>query len=111
MKTYEVNEWCPNCEAENSLQWNVKEMGYVAKCTECGEKLMLCDECRHEYDEEKDEIVLKDYCDWCADGGNGVCYRDTSPVELSTYGKYDEENDKQFELFFVVPKNWLWNIY
>lgn len=107
MKTWEVNEWCQNCEEENSIQWNTKEMGYVTKCTHCGEKLMLCDECQHEYDKEKDVIVWKDYCDWCADAG-GVCYRDTTPVAISTYGKYDEENDDQSELFFEVPKNWLW---
>lgn len=107
MKTWEVNEWCQNCEEENSIQWNTEEMGYVAECTHCGAKLMLCDECRHEYDKEKHIVILNDYCDWCNDAG-GVCYRDTSPVELSTYGAYDEENDDQSEFFFEVPKNWLW---
>ena len=107
MKTWEVNEWCQNCEGENSIQWNTEKMGYVATCTHCGAKLMLCDECQHEYDKEKHVVIWKDDCDWCSDDG-GVCYRDTSPVELMTYGWYDEKHNEQIELAFEVPKNWLW---
>lgn len=106
MKTWEINEWCQNCERENSIQWNTETMGYVATCQHCGEKLMFCDECQHEYDAEKDEFVFVDNCDWCGDAG-GVCFRDTSPVELSTYGHYEENGDVQYILNFVIPKNWL----
>lgn len=42
-----VTEWCPNCETEIELIWNVEKMGYKAFCPVCGERLMLCDECQH----------------------------------------------------------------
>lgn len=103
MKTYECVELCPECMGENILQWNTEEMGFVAQCVHCESKMMLCDECLHTVCQDGEPHD----CDWCSDAG-GVCYRDISPVKLSTYGTYDEENDDQAELFFVVPKNWLW---
>lgn len=33
--------------------------------------------------------------------------RDTSSIELTTYGWYDNEHDKEIRLAFEVPKNWL----
>lgn len=103
MKTYECVEVCPHCMGENIIQWNTKELGFVAKCMHCGKKMMLCDECLHTVCQDGEPHD----CDWCSDA-DGVCHRDTSPVELSTYGTYNEENDDQAELFFIVPKNWLW---
>ena len=104
METWEVVEVCPYCTSENILQWNTELWGFVATCKACGSKMMLCDECQH--------TVLEDGephdCDWCDDDG-GVCHRDTSPVGLETYGSYEEKGDIQHELFFRVPKNWLWN--
>lgn len=108
METWECVEVCPHCDSENILQWNTEIQGFVAKCQHCGKKMMLCDECQHEYDVEKDEFVFVDNCDWCNDAG-GVCFRDTSPVVLTTYGHYEEKGDSQYELNFEVPKNWLWS--
>lgn len=104
MKKYECVEVCPDCMGENIFQWNTEVQGFVAYCQHCGAKMMLCDECQH--------TILVDGephdCDWCDDAG-GVCHRDTSPVGLETYGHYEEKGDIQYELFFKVPKNWLWN--
>ena len=47
MNKYEVTEWCPHCESEITMTWDVESMGYKAFCPVCGERLMLCDECRH----------------------------------------------------------------
>lgn len=103
MKFYEVVELCPTCMGENVLQWNTEELGFVAYCKHCGEKMMLCDECLH--------TVLEDgephECDWCEDCG-GVCHRDDTPITIATYGHYEENGDVQYVLHFEVPKNWLW---
>ena len=106
MKTWECYETCPHCEEDNVIQWNTKKMGYVAKCSHCGEKMMLCDECMHEYDPKTGVYEYTGYCEWCDDAG-GVCYRDTSPIVLTTYGRYDEDTGDQFVVNFEVPKNWL----
>lgn len=47
MGKYEVTEWCPHCESEITMMWDVRSMGYKAFCPVCGERLMLCDECQH----------------------------------------------------------------
>ena len=44
---YLVTEVCPYCESEIEMRWNVREQGYKAICPVCGNRLMLCDECRH----------------------------------------------------------------
>ena len=107
MKTWECVEVCPHCDSENVIQWNTDEWGYTAKCQHCEEKMMLCDECMHEYNPETDMYEYTGYCDWCDDNG-GVCYRDDTPVLLSTYGQYEEDGDVQHVRYFTVPKNWLW---
>ena len=104
MKTWECVEICPHCMGENIIQWNTEVQGFVAKCTHCGEKMMLCDECLHTVCQDGEPHD----CDWCDDAG-GVCHRDTTPVTLTTYGYYEEKGDAQYELNFEVPKNWLWD--
>ena len=47
MSKFEVTEWCPHCESEITMTWDVQSMGYKAFCPVCGERLMLCDECQH----------------------------------------------------------------
>ena len=56
-----ATEWCPHCEYESSIEWNVIKYGYQAFCPHCGKKMMLCSECLND----------RDYCDW--DGEQ--CYR------------------------------------
>ena len=46
-RTYIVTEVCPHCESEVEMRWNTDTMGFKAFCPVCGERLMLCDECRH----------------------------------------------------------------
>lgn len=65
IQQYEVVEVCPECGAENIITWDVKKDGYVAYCSHCGSKMMLCDECLHADDAK--------ICDWCACRG---CYRE-----------------------------------
>lgn len=45
-REYIVTEVCPHCEAEVEMRWNVAADGYKAFCPHCGNRLMLCDECR-----------------------------------------------------------------
>lgn len=42
-----VAEFCSNCESEIEMSWNTTLWGYKAFCPVCGNRLMLCDECRH----------------------------------------------------------------
>lgn len=59
-RTFTVTEMCPHCETEVVMRWNTATMGYKAFCPVCGERLMLCDECRHadygpcDYDSQSD---------------------------------------------------------
>ena len=46
-RTYIVTEMCPRCESEIEMRWDTDTMGFKAFCPVCGERLMLCDECRH----------------------------------------------------------------
>ncbi len=46
-RTYIVTEMCPSCMNEVEMRWNTDTMGFKAFCPICGERLMLCDECRH----------------------------------------------------------------
>lgn len=41
-----IVEYCPNCEAEIEMRWNVEKFGYKAYCPACGNRLMICSECR-----------------------------------------------------------------
>lgn len=45
--SYTVVEWCPHCEHEVEMQWDVEQDGFKAYCPYCGKRLMLCDECQH----------------------------------------------------------------
>lgn len=65
IQKYEVVEVCPECGAENVMQWDVEKDGYVAYCSHCGSKMMLCDECMHAEDAK--------ICDWSPCNG---CYRE-----------------------------------
>ncbi len=46
-RTYTVTEFCPHCENEIEMRWDTDRLGYKAFCPVCGNRLMLCDECRH----------------------------------------------------------------
>ena len=65
IQQYEVVEVCPECGAENVMQWDVEKDGYIAHCSHCGSKMMLCDECVHAEDAK--------ICDWSSCNG---CYRE-----------------------------------
>lgn len=59
----EVTEVCPNCEAEVTMVWDVKQDGYQAFCPYCGKQLMLCDACRHDGPDGKPTSE----CDYCSE--------------------------------------------
>ena len=70
-----VTEVCPYCESEIEMRWSVKDLGYKATCPVCGNRLMLCDECRPrgpgrepvpggcDYDSESDTCKFNDVGD------------------------------------------------
>ena len=35
-KEYTATEWCPHCESEIEMTWNVEDRGYKAFCPVCG---------------------------------------------------------------------------
>lgn len=47
MNNNEVTEWCPNCDHEVTMRWDIHADGYKTFCPYCGNVLMLCDECLH----------------------------------------------------------------
>lgn len=58
MKREEV-EVCPHCDGEITIQWDVEKDGYQISCPYCGNKIMLCDACKHSDDNPEQK------CDWC----------------------------------------------
>lgn len=60
-KAHTVVEWCPTCESEIEMTWDVKTRGFKAFCPVCGARLMLCDECMHRTGE-----CIND-CDYCSE--------------------------------------------
>ena len=65
IQQFEVCEVCPDCGAENIMRWDVEKEGYVAYCSHCGSKMMLCDECLHS--------AKTPICDWNSCNG---CHRE-----------------------------------
>ena len=65
----EIIEFCPHCETEVEMMWDIEKDGYKAFCPYCGNKLMLCDECMH--DQNTGEFI--DCCDY--DGVADLCFR------------------------------------
>lgn len=56
----EVTEVCPHCEAEVTLMWNTETDGYKAFCPHCGKRLMLCDACQQDGEQQGK-------CDYCSE--------------------------------------------
>lgn len=61
-----IAEWCPNCNTEIEMAWDVETLGYKAYCPVCGKRLMLCDACQHtpdgEYTDDCDYKTVEDTC-------------------------------------------------
>ena len=57
-----VVEYCSNCENEVELLWDVELDGYKTYCPYCGKRLMLCDMCQHDKDDN-----YTDNCDYCTE--------------------------------------------
>lgn len=67
----ECIEPCPNCGHENVyVNYDPVANGYKAICQECGQEIMLCDECLHADGNEGDSSI----CDWHGTHKNGKCY-------------------------------------
>lgn len=69
----EVTEYCPHCDREIIVSWNVEQDGYQIFCPNCGEPIMLCSMCDREP------------CDWTE---NGCKYSD------DRYGKRKDGRGK-----------------
>lgn len=67
--TKDVTEWCPSCDREVEMKWDVEADGYKAYCPYCGEQLMLCDECRHPGGEFCDKCNYDAETDTCKHSG------------------------------------------
>lgn len=72
MERVEV-EVCPYCNNEISMRWDVERDGYQINCPFCGEKIMLCDACRHSDDNPEQK------CDWCEQRN---CFRKPKSIPL-----------------------------
>lgn len=56
---YKVTEFCPYCENEITLTWDVEEDGYQIYCPNCGKIMMLCSMC---------DGTAGGVCDWTEKG-------------------------------------------
>ena len=52
----DVTEYCPHCDRETTVLWDVEQKGYQIYCPNCGETIMLCSMC-----DQKP-------CDWTENG-------------------------------------------
>ena len=77
-KTYTVIEVCSYCMNEIEMTWDIDIRGYKAFCPVCGERLMLCDECRHGED-------FGGKCDYSAK--TDTCMRDKAVNNNGSVGK------------------------
>lgn len=72
-----VTEFCPHCQTEIEMAWDVKTRGYKAYCPVCGERLMLCDACQHNEDDEYlddcDYDSCSDSCRWNKNKMKEIC--------------------------------------
>lgn len=117
-QNWEVVEPCPYCGHDN-LWENLDPVanGYVAVCQECGEEIMLCDECLHS-DDNPDQKCDWQKCDGCK---GGTCFRrrndgvpdaqtlcfDTYPDVFINYETHEENPDYDTTLkVFDVPADW-----
>lgn len=85
-----VAEYCQNCETEIEMRWDVDTLGYKAYCPVCGERLMLCDACRHNSDGEY--VGGCDYGVTCYGGLRNTC-------------KHNQEQNKEFEFILDFIRN------
>ena len=93
---HEAVEVCPHCMGENTVpDWSPSN-GYRAKCSHCGESILLCDECYHALDNPKH------ICDW--DSTTGKCFRDYKKEDIPML-KIDREPD------LTMVNGWLSRLY
>ena len=97
-RTYMVTEWCPHCENEVEMRWDVETFGYKAFCPVCGKRLMLCDECRHSGEGSCDYDNKTDSCRH----NPAVPTSDQIPPTLR---ERDKELEKLWTQFADVPMN------
>lgn len=76
--TEDVYEYCPHCENEAVVKWDIEADGLQIYCPYCGKPLMLCSECPVRDGEES--------CDW--QEGIGCRHSD------ERYRKYYEDKDE-----------------
>jgi len=58
-------EVCPNCENEIELRWNINDDGFQVICPVCGNRLMLCDACKHRFGDLVDDCDYNPAKDTC----------------------------------------------
>lgn len=83
-----VTEYCPHCNNEITMEWDVAENGYEAFCARCGQKLMLCSEC----------LYQDDFCDWS--GKKGFCYRQVEQL-WKEFGQVAFTEDEEYRVVLV----------
>lgn len=82
MYTHEAVELCPHCMFEHyEKDWSPSK-GYRAICMNCGESILLCDECSHAEDNQGR------FCDW--ERETCKCFRDLKRGFKMIITNYDE---------------------
>lgn len=90
----EVVECCPHCGGEEVFEWDVETNGYVVKCLDCGNEMMLCDECLHSDDNKCQK------CDWHKEGNMSVCFRGRHELPQSQTENKEQKGDTKMNNVF-----------
>lgn len=95
---HENTEFCSECESEQTIIRDIDLYGYVAYCSKCGTKLMLCDRCMHsnDYNDKR--------CDF---GDTKYCWREMESIRklISNY-LYNEKGMNDTEVYKALTENY-----
>lgn len=83
-----VVEYCPHCENEVELCWNVEEDGYQIFCPNCGKVIMLCSMC-----DARDGAV----CDWSE---NGCKHSDERYAKVNNSSYISINDERLWQILF-----------
>ena len=83
-----VTEYCPHCEKEVEICWDVEEDGYQIFCPNCGKVIMLCGMC-----DARDGAV----CDWSE---NGCKHSDERYAKVNNSSYISINDERLWQILF-----------
>lgn len=76
---------CPYCGCENHFyNWDTGVKGWIGKCAECGQEIMLCDTCLHADDNTKQRCNWHEVLNTKTGKRNSMCFRKKQTLEMKS---------------------------